>query len=326
MRVLKGFKGPVHAIPFDGTDIAFLLHVDDVDLYVWSPALARGELPVNDARRVVLIVHNEGIGPPEFEGIRPQEIHHVGDARKRRLYELADVLVISYLADQKHDYTWPPEDGTRPRHIHDCVQCSFLGQYDFRGPLTPTKSGKARSTPLKADLYVCGRGEDKSLLARFSDQDGDYSSTLLSLVERDLEHMRQQPSTRGPALVEALGRYQRGSRRSFELQQNAPCLELTVQETTTVTEPADWPARKLFLRNNFVIGYRDIREGMGVGPMPGWSTERLAQWLSRDDTGKHPEIVRTLQASGSAAHTARNAASFIEAMASAEKLARAALK
>lgn len=92
-----------------------------------------------------------------------------------------------------------------PQHKHDCNRCVFLGRYSFDGPLST-----GETEHFESDLYVCqSQILGPSLLGRFSDDGPDYVSCPLELVERDEIARRENPSTHGPALLEALNRYRR---------------------------------------------------------------------------------------------------------------------
>lgn len=52
----------------------------------------------------------------------------------------------------------------KPRYIHDCKACNFLGQHN------------------EYDLYYCARCEGGSVIARRSSEGSDYSSSMLSIV------------------------------------------------------------------------------------------------------------------------------------------------
>lgn len=119
---------------------------------------------------------------------------------------------------------------TGPQYIHDCTLCVFLGRYAFDGPLT-----SGQTIPFKSDLYVCEeRGFGATLIVRVSSDGSDYSSHLVSLIERDEHHWRSAPSTRGPALLEAFDRY-----KAFELlrQATAALLSHTKGDQVKTTGP-----------------------------------------------------------------------------------------
>ena len=88
-----------------------------------------------------------------------------------------------------------------PQYIHNCSCCVFLGRFDFDGLLSNNTT-----IPLRSDLYVCERGRRVVLVGRFSDEGSDYITSLRSLIERDEDWIRKNPSTTSPALIEALSR------------------------------------------------------------------------------------------------------------------------
>lgn len=311
MKKLKGFPPPDHYPPFTGSDLAHLITVSGTSLFLWSRSLSYGASPLHDPDRVYLLVDKTGT-----QGVAARDIYRVSHARKSRLYSLADAVVISRLGDSARNYEILQGHYQNPRYEHDCPRCAYLGPYDFDGPLAPVR-GKKRSARIYADLYVCSADEG-TLIVRAGNGGPDYASMPVESLERNLKHMEKNPSTHGPGLIEAHRRHR--ERLEAEEAEGNRVAEVIVTETNTVLGPEDWPERKLFLRNRTIIGYSDTRGEMSIstGPMPGWGEYRLGQWLARDDTGKHPEVVRTIQVAGGSPKTARDSKTLSDMLTEAE--------
>jgi len=103
----------------------------------------------------------------------------------------------------KRDYHIVDLLADRPVYRHDCPACQWLGTIGFDAPLSDGSSIRKQ-----ADLYVCQQETpaNSTLLARFSDTDSDYSSTLTALVTRDYQGMQERPATNTPAILEAYRR------------------------------------------------------------------------------------------------------------------------
>lgn len=92
----------------------------------------------------------------------------------------------------------------KPRYVHDCDVCKFLGQFDYDGPLSDGTTERCA-----ADLYYCHSNGflGGSVLARHSDEPSDYSSMPLDVMRSHVADMRRRPATHTPALLEAYDRH-----------------------------------------------------------------------------------------------------------------------
>lgn len=152
-------------------------------------------------------LEEQGLTICDLDGFRLREsneqlVHrHLGLDDKKLEQERREMLRDQRIANEaKH---------ARPQYRHDCKACRFLGRFAFSGPLSD-----GTTQHFDSDLYVCfsPRGSaETSVIARFSDTNSDYSSSLTELVERDYEQMKKTPSTKGPGILEAYDRWKAAS-------------------------------------------------------------------------------------------------------------------
>lgn len=96
----------------------------------------------------------------------------------------------------------------QPYFEHDCERCVFLGKHTYHAPHC-TEKHEEYTILTTVDLYYCPGCENDmggSLIARFQSEGSEYASMPASLLLRERKRMTAQPSTHGPAMLEALDR------------------------------------------------------------------------------------------------------------------------
>lgn len=93
----------------------------------------------------------------------------------------------------------------RPQFTHDCEKCDYLGSITF--PAVYLDDNDKEYTKQKAaDLYCClaknqskGEAENKTIVARFSDEGADYASAPNDIIKK--HYFRNDLATATGALI-----------------------------------------------------------------------------------------------------------------------------
>ncbi len=93
----------------------------------------------------------------------------------------------------------------KPHYKHDCSSCTWLGSVTYPAPLYYEDVRGLQFRMSNADLYFC-KADEGTVIARFSSQGSDYSSSPLFCFPKepapDMQG-RKGYSTSGPALQTA---------------------------------------------------------------------------------------------------------------------------